>query len=421
MVVGSSDLPFFSESLRTQARALLVATYSEKYGSMSDGEIADAVLSAQLSADRPLSPRSAEAVREGLARVLPQSRNHQAGPSTAASNAPSQSGLVSEVLQTPIAVEPLGVPAMSADASHRTPAPTMAEYARLRIVEDGPHLGGHQQYMLPLNVALDRSMRRHMRAQLDLIETACLDLCVNQLGLISHFQTLAELMLFGSGMYASAFVNNLVTLVSRNDFPFGVKRAHEKAVRTARLEERPHVANFGYNVNAHGAVMQFRAARSSIGKPGADLLFGADVLRMTFDASRLLCPAYAVDTHPVFHHLFPERVLNLYVEAHRRLSDAHLTQFFLKSLWMRVLRKKHHEPSVGYQVHTDGHSAKAILSSRAVSTFAHELMQLTQLIVEYFKADVVHASSVSFMVCVYHISFWLCVFCSMLKRRLFGR
>ena len=261
-----------------------------------------------------------------------------------------------------------------------------------------------RQYILPLNVVLDRSVRAHIRAQLLLAEKATFDLCVNRLGVICHFQVLSQLMLFGSGMYATEFMDNFVALVSRNNFPYGLQRLHERAVRVSNLDSLKTVGCFSFTfedsedlkaLRSNNANLLFDPRTKSIRR---EIPFGSNLLRNTFDALRLTKPVYEFQSHPVLEWFFPDHILRVYGEANRLLGKAQLTDYVLKYVWLHILRQKHHKSSLSHQVHRAGDTARELLRSKDICAFSHELVVFMQLLVAYFKADVVHANWTRFMV-----------------------
>ena len=475
MVVGGADLPFFSESLRTEARALLVARYHE-FGGKSKREVIEAVVASRSAGDGALSPTSLKTMAAGLARVLPgqeddialvgqlQGSNVQSSEHDAVKTSHVGLDSTAAAVGHPIAAwdGQLRNAAASTDNNEAHARPAAGQHAKgeldLRQRQGSVRVnatnalsamlarpaegalppsairppimpafqattletqnstdycwayGIDRQYVLPLNVVLDRGVRAHLRAQLALAEQACFDLCVSRLGMVCHFQVLAQLMLFGSGVYASAFLEGLVSVAARHEFlPLGVKRAHERALSVAGLTELKTVEAFGYDIIAcdHDSVVRLREILSATlggSVKRAIIPFGSGLLRVVFGVADALRPVYSLQEHPVFENFFSGRILSVYAAVHRALLNTQLTQHVLKQVWLRALRRNTPLGSSAHRVQATSEVAPAppnealLLKSRDLCVFGHELMVFVQLITEYFKADVVHASWVQFMV-----------------------
>jgi hypothetical protein len=451
MVVGGADLPFFSESLRTEARALLVAQYHE-LGGRSKGEVIEAVVASRSAGEGALSPSSLTRVAAGLARVLPGKEDdvallqpqgggarllsaHEAvqaprsgADSTAAAvgrpvaasdgqthhalSARNQADARPAAGQHPQGELELrqGSVRVDMDSAHALPArrakagPPRASRAEKpafqATVETTPTdwAGIDRQYILPLNVVLDRGVRAHLRAQLALAEQACFDLCVSRLGMVCYFQVLAQLMLFGSGVYASTFLECLMSVAAKHEFPLGVKRAHERALSVAGLTELKTVEAFGYDVCDHDSVVRLRELSATLGSVQRAIPFGSGLLQVVFGAADILRPVYRLQAHPVVENFFSGQIMSVYAAVHRTLFKTQLTQYVLKQVWLRALRRNTPVGSSAHRKQSPSDTPEAQPKSRDLCTFGHELMVFVQLMTEYFKADVVHASWVQFMV-----------------------
>ena len=503
MVVGSTELPFFSDSLKEEAKALLMAEYSKHGGRRSSKQLIDAIagpLPAKVD-DSVLVGRkkTEEAVIDVLKRTKtgflvddcdhfelhqpaaghdihalsathphPQRQDTSTTSGARAAQAgallPEQVQLQSVEQSRPAAGQhPKGElhlrqsqPAHSIGARGQRPrqhdrqgvsthwvkpssAPvlatpsTTAAIRRTDADEDEDEVLEMGNFFLPMDVALDRSVRAHLRAQVDLLEKACFDLCVNRLGIVCHFQVLSQFMLFGSGMYEAQWLDNFVQLVAKGSFPFGLLPAHQHAARTAGLDELVASDSFGYRAETAeephdqdptrvsgsasglpggmGTDKEGRAAPPVI--PGArsrrqpGSMTGSTLLREVVKALSLLQPIYdfsAAGSHLVLQTFFPDDVLGVYVRVHDRLLHAQMGLYFLKRIWKQVLNVKERGlPSSAqanvHETHSPSHASRLLLTSRDLRVFGHELLIFIQLLIAYYKSDVVHVSWKNFMVC----------------------
>ena len=430
MVIGSTKLPFFSKSLKEEAKALLISKY--------DNDVRELITSnhenretSHLPQELPkavnissVSSAKEASMEDGNTQILPAAElkivdnivtaSHTTNiPKATATqlhskNIVSQNSMVTKKTSPTASSLHISKDSHNADLTTDTGDDNEAVVSQLAKLHSLRHQNKNkfgQDYILPISVVLERSIRAHLYAQVDLTERACFDLCINNLDMICHFQVISQLMLFGNGIYSMQFLLNLVDLVTKNDFPFGLKRAHAHAIRTAGIDYLSAISCFGYNVEKSESLSQFRVIAANlrmvhsndVHQQPKDMVFGHELLKLSFESIKLMKPAYAFEDHAALKAFFPADVLDVYDKVSSKLLTMQMTHHWLKKVWKQVVVLK--RGRLARATATPGiFPAKEFLQSRHVSVLGHELIQLIQLLEAYFKSDVIHACWISFMV-----------------------